>query len=106
MGVPEYLIGYSSSKPIPVQSHSTTRTRAARAEAEAALLCQLPAPTPSISGKAPKLGPRDKYSTPLTAQQEIGWEASQVKPVGPAAGRKSSEETKHVGALLQQGYYF
>lgn len=54
------------------------------------------------------MGPRDKYTQPLTAQQEIGWEAARagavVAPTG--AGRKSSDETKFVSALIQQGMYY
>lgn len=58
--------------------------------------------------KSQQLGPRDKNTQPLTAQQEIGWEAARagavVAPTG--AGRKSSEETKYVSALLQHGIYY
>jgi hypothetical protein len=64
--------------------------------------------TTNYKAKAKTLGPREKYMVPLTAQQEIGWEAASHVPDPKLtnAGRKSSEETKFVSKLLGQGLYY
>lgn len=104
------------ARPIWKAPHKRTQTSVARREAEAQIRRGQLADNSNTSSrtsskpksKSQQLGPREKYTQPLTAQQEIGWEAARagavVAPAG--AGRKSSEETKYVSALLQHGIYY
>ena len=50
--------------------------------------------------------PRDKLSGPLTASQDIGWEAHKAEKTVLVAPKKSCPETIYQAELIKAGVYF
>lgn len=51
----------------------------------------------------PAAGPKEVFSAPLTANQEVGWRADEAKPEARAS-KRHCEETKFMSALYASGY--
>ncbi|CAM9289706.1 unnamed protein product [Discosporangium mesarthrocarpum] len=51
-------------------------------------------------------GPRQRYSSPLTEQQELGWEPQLPLKWEAIRGKKSCPETVYASELVKSGVYF
>ena len=55
--------------------------------------------------KTSKRNPSERYITPLTRQQELGWNKIDPSAFQPRKAKRSSEETRFVAIMIKYGIY-